>query len=477
MSKRQSTIVGIIWSAIERFAVQGIQFIVSIILARILTPQDFGVIAIVLIFLQIFQTLNESGFNTALVYKQDRDNLDYSTAFVANIIIGVVSYGILYVLSPYVAEFYNNKHLVEIMRLLSLNVIINSFGLVPLVKFTVNIDFKSLAKASLVAAVVSGIIGILTAMYLKNAYALVIQSLCYASVNVIAMSLIIRWKPIFRFSMNRFKGLFYYAYKLIGARIINVVFEDIYSLAIGKLYTPATLGCYNRSMSFRQFLSKNIINIVQRVSNPLLCEKQNNLQEMERILLNFISSTALIVYPLLLGLMVLSEPLVLVLLGEKWRLVSEMLILGCPCGFFYLISTFNRNIYNATGRTDLALKAEILKKIFFIFIFLVTMKLGIKVLLIGLIVISIIEMIIDIHFAKKQIGISFRNEFKSVIGILLTSCIMSLGISLILVMSISNILKLILGTTVGIVIYCLTCYIFNVADFKIRIKQYAKIFK
>lgn len=477
MGNRPRTIVGIVWSAVERFAVQGIQFIVSIILARILTPQDFGIIAIVLIFLQIFQTLNESGFNIALVYKQDRDKLDYNTAFIANIVIGIFSYGVLFVLSPYVAAFYNNLKLTGIMRLLSLNIIVNSFGLVPLVKFTINIDFKSLAKASLLAAIISGFIGIISAIYLRNAYALVMQSLCYSLVYVVTMSYIIKWKPSFEFSMHRFKGMFHYAYKLIGARLISVVFDDIYSLAIGKLYTPATLGCYNRAMSFRQVLSKNIINIVQRVSNPLLCEKQNNFQEMKMVLLKFISSTAFLVYPMLAGLMVLSGPLVLTLLGEKWSMVSELLILGCPCGFFYLISTFNRNIYNATGRTDLAFKAELLKKAIFILIFLITMSQGIKILLIGLIVISFIEMMIDVFLAKKQIGVTFYEEFRSVFGVIGATLVMSLAILPVLFINSDELMKLIIGILIGIVVYGTWCLVFNIADFKSRLKDNAKILK
>lgn len=467
-------IKGVVWSAIERFAVQGVQFVVSLVLARILTPNDFGLIAIVLVFLQIFQTLNESGLNLSLVYKQNRDELDYSTAFVSNIAIGLLSATIIFLIAPGIAKFYDNTALTNVMRFLSLNLIINSFGLVPLAIFTIKVDFKTLARASFTASLISGSIGITLALIFKNVYALVFQSLSYTLFNVVLMCCYAKWIPSFKFSYYRFKYLFAYAYKLIIARIINVVFEDIYSLAIGKLYSPAILGCYNRSMSFRQILSKNLINIIQRVSSPLLCAEQNDYIKMKQILLKFIQYSALIVYPLLAGLMVLSRPLVLVLLGEKWIFVSNLLILGCPCGFFYLLSTFNRNVFNATGRTDLALKSEIAKKIIFVLIFLLTMKYDIAILLIGLIIISIIEMIIDISLSKYQIKIGYVEQFRAVLGIVIATGFMSALVFVVNLFIDNTIIQLLMGIIIGVVSYSATIYIFNIADARRLIISYVK---
>lgn len=470
--KKEKAIKGVFWSSVEKFSVQGIQFIVSIILARLLTPSDFGIIAIVIVLSTIFQTINESGFNTALIHKLDRDELDYSTAFITNLTIGFTSYFLLFITAPFIANFYDNKNLIGVIRLLSLNLIINSVGLVPIAIYTIKVDFKTQARASLIAAIISGSVGIGCAVYLRNVYAIVLQQLSFSIVYVILMIIFSKWRPSFVFSGERFQGLFQYAYKLIAARVISVIFDDIYSLAIGKLYNPASLGCYNRAQSFQRFLSKNIINIVQRVSNPILCQEQNDYKQMKRTLLKFMSSTAFIVYPLLSGLMVLSKPLVLVLLGEKWAFTSEMLLYSCPVGFFYLISTFNRNIYNATGRTDLALKTEILKKCIFIVIFFLTIKYEIQILLLGLIVISIIEMLIDIYMAKKQIGITMQEEFKSLIGIICASIIMSLAILLLINFFSSAMIQLISGFLIGVTIYCTICYLLNIANFKIEINKY-----
>ena len=465
-NKKNKAIAGVAWSAIERFSVQGIQFLVSIVLARLLTPDDFGLVAITLVFSAIFQTINETGLNTALVHKLDRDDLDFSTVFYANIVIGVVSYIILFVISPFVASFYDNPQLVPVMRLLSLNLIINSFGQVQLAKYIIKVDFKTQARASLIGVFFSGTIGIVTAFATHSVYAIVIQQISNSSIFVLIMWFLAKWKPMFAFSFHRFKSLFSYAYKLILARLISVVFEDVYTLAIGKLYTPATLGYYNRAMSFRTILSRNLINIVQRVSTPLLCEAQKDNEEMQRVLLKFMSTTALFVYPLLAGLMVLSKPLVLVVLGEKWLETSTMLIYGCPVGFFYLISTFNRNIFNATGRTDWALKAEIMKKFVFIGIFLLTMNYDIKILLIGLIVISIMEMLVDTAYSRKQIGISLITQIKSLFGVLFATLLMSIAILVVNELIKSPVLQLIVGAFVGMVLYFIFCFSLNAANFR-----------
>ena len=471
---KKKVVKGVIWSAIERFSVQGIQFVVSIILARLLTPSDFGIVAIVLFFSTIFQTVNESGFSTALVHKQNRDALDYSTAFITNLIIGIISYLFLYVSAPLIAHFYDNDALIGVMRILPLNLIIQALGLVPLASFTIDVDFKTQARASLTAAIVSGAVGIGCAYSFRNVYAIVVQQISYSVVDVSLMWHFSKCRFPVKFSISRFKKLFSYAGKLIGARVINVVFDDIYSLAIGKIYTPAVLGCYNRSMSFRQVLSKNIINIVQRVSVPLLCDSQHDLVRMKSVLLRFLSSTALIVFPLLAGLMVLSQPLIMVLLGEEWLMSAKLLVYGCPCGFFYLVSTFNRNIYNATGRTDLALKTELIKKSLFVVIFLFTMNYGIEILLLGLVLISFIEMCIDVSMAKKQIKISFIEEFMALRGVSLSTFAMAFVVFFANLFIDNNYRKLMIGLIVGVVIYTVLILIFNVADCREELENYGK---
>lgn len=462
---------GIAWSAIERFATQFIQFLVSIVLARLLTPTDFGVVAIVLVFMTIFQTINESGFNTALIHKLNRTDVDFTTALITNVIIGFVGYLILYLIAPVIADFYNIEGLTEIMRVLGLSLIINSMGIVQNAQFTIRVDFKTQAKASVSAVIISGIIGVWIAYSYKSIYAIVFQNLIYAALNVTMLWILGNWHPKLIFSMESFRDLFSYGYKLILARLIGVVFDDIYSLAIGKLYAPSILAYYNRANSFRQILSKNIVNIIQRVSTPVLCKAQNSSEEMRTILLKFITLSSFVVFPLLAILMILGEDIVYVILGEKWLKTATMFYFVCPIGVCYLISTFNRNIFNATGRTDWALKSEIIKKILFVIVFIVTMKYNIKILLLGLVFDSVFEMLYDIYYAKKQIGIKYVDELKAIVPILIDVVFMSAIMLASSMIFVNHYLSLILGLLAGLSVYILIGYILNIADFKIHIRN------
>ena len=473
--KKEKAVKGVVWSAIERVSVQGVQFVISVILARLLTPNDFGLVAIVLVFSTIFQTINESGFNTALVHKQNRDDLDLSTAFITNLAIGIISYFILFFSAPLIATFYENESLVNVIRLCSLSLIFNAFGLIPIAIFTIRVDFKTQARASFTAAAVSGIVGIIAAYFLKNVYAIVIQHLTMTVIYVSLMWIFVKYRFSIRFSIERFKSLWNYAYKLTLARLINLIFDDIYSLAIGKLYTPAQLGFYNRANSFRQVSSKNIINIVQRVSVPLLCENQKNNAAMVRVHLKFMKTTALIVFPIVTGLMTLANPFIAVLLGVKWLATADLLLLVCPIEFFYLISTFNRNIYNATGRTDWALQSEIIKKIFFVIIFFVTLNTSLKFFLGGLILISILEMLYDTYFAKKQIGVTLLVQIKTLLPVFITSFTMCLLVSTVYIISTNIYFQLFVGVLIGIVSYAVICYCFNIADSRMIVKFILKL--
>ena len=472
MLKKNKVLSGIAWSSIERFSVQGVQFIVSIILARLLTPNDFGLIAIVLIFTSIFQTINESGFSVALIYKLDRDETDFSTAFFSNIVIGTLSYLIIFSIAPIISKIYDIDIITPIMRYLGLNLIITSFGIVQTAKFTINVDFKTQAKASLLAVTISGIIGIILAIKFKNVYALVIHSIVFSILHVSLSWRYAKWRPKFIFSIYRFKYLFEYANKLILSRLISVIFEDLYSFAIGKIYSPSLLGYYNRANSLMVLSSRNIVGIVQRVSVPLLCEKQNDFHQMQQVLIRFIVSTAVIVFPILSFIMIFSKPLILVLLGENWLVSAELLLYVCPIGFFYLISTFNRNIFNATGRTELALKAEIIKKLIFVGVFFITVQFDIKILLLGMILNSILEMIFDTYFSWKQIGISLLYQLKSLVPVIIATITTSVFLIPILFISATNFIKLLLGFIIGLIIYTSLCYAFNIAEIRKILRKY-----
>ena len=457
---------GVLWSAIDRFSVQGVQFIISIILARILTPSDFGLIALALIFLNILQTINDVGFGAALIHKQDRDDLDFSTIFVFNLTLGVILYTIVYFTAPIIADFFQHSRLSSLIRLLGLNLIITSFNIVQRTKLIIDVDFKTQAQGSLMATVISGCIGITCALKGFGVYSLVFQSLFSNIINVTFLWFKVVWRPSFIFSYKRFITLFSFAYKLVLARLVNNVFRELYSALIGKSFSSDLLGFYNRSNSFLHIGSSNIVSIVQRVSIPVFCKKQDNLKEMQTSLLNFTKQTAMIVCPLICGVFVLAEPLVIVLLTDKWIMSAHILKILAPTGLCYLLSAFNVNIFNATGRTDLALLSEIVKKTLSIIVILICSNWGFYFFLLGIVINSSIELIVDLYLTKKQIGLPIYRQLSNLFRICLASLLMAFITSFIIGFFDLNIVKLSLGVLIGMVSYSLCCVILGVVSLK-----------
>lgn len=464
---------GIMWSGFEKFSVQIFQFIISIILARLLSPKDFGVIAIVLVLMNIIQVFNEGGFAEALMKKLDRDNLDYSTVFYFNILFSIILYIILYVSAPYIANYFNLLQLINLLRLLGINIIITSFVVVQRTILTINVDFKTQAKASFIGIIIGGIIGIYCANKNLEAFSIVAQYLSSNLVTTIFIWIFSSWKPSFQFSFSRLKILFDYAYKLILARFVNVLFSEIYSIAIGKYYSPIQLGYFNRAKSFIGISSNNITSIVQRVSTPVLCKFQNDNKMMGEMLIKFIQKTSMLVFPLLFGLFVLSESFVYVILGPKWLSTAWILQSLCPVGILYVFSTFNMNIFNATGKTNLALQSELIKKVINIII-ITAISINFKFLILSQILVALIEFFINTWYTKKQIDLNWKKQVKSVFPIIISSLIMCFVVYLTTVKLESNIIKLFTGIFIGFISYSILCYIFNISQSKIFINKYIK---
>ena len=462
MEIKSDAIKGVIWSGLDRFSSQGVQFIVQIILARLLAPSEFGILAIASTINYIFQVINEQGFSTALMYIKNRTPKDYSTVFWSNIIIASLSYTILFITSPFISLFFNIEQLKIVIRFLGLNLFFQAIYLVPATIFTININFKVQAKATMTSALISGVIGIISAYYIRNVYAIVLQSLTYQIIYTIAIFSLSTWRPTLEFSIESFNKFFKYGYKLVLSRTINVLFEDLYTFGIGKVYSSTLLGFYNRANSFKTILSNNIIHVFQRVSMPMLCKEQDSLSNMRILLLKFISSSALIIFPLLAGLMVLRKPLVLVLLTETWIETADILLYTCPIGFMYLLCTFNRNLYNSTGRTDLALKTEIIKKIIFLFIFIISIQYDFKAILWSQLIIAFLELLIDSHVAGGLVELNLIKEIYALRKIIVSTIIMSLCIC-IYTHFISNIyLQLCGGFIVGLIVYIIICRFFSI---------------
>lgn len=463
---------GVVWSAAERFSAQAVQFVVSMVLARLLTPEIFGMVALSLVILNILQTINELGFGAALMQKLDRDELDFSTVFVLNMFLGLTLYAILFFTAPIIARLSGYCEITPVIRWIGLNLIITSFVVVQRTKLFIAVNFKTLAKASFIAVLISGSVGIWCAYSGMGVMTLVIQSLLNNAITTLLIWIYIPWRPKLVFSRHRFFRLFNYAYKLILSRLVQSVYNEVYALVVGIFYTPAQLGLYNRAKNIESISSNNITQIVQRVSTPVLCETQNDHGEMSKVLLKFINSTALIVYPLLIGLMVLARPLIVVLLTEKWEGSIWILQVVSLLGFSFVLSTFNLTVFNATGRTDLALKSELIRKTIAIIVIIAAVYHSFETLVWSQVLISLIELTINLYFTKKQIGLSIMKQLLSVFPILLSSAIMGIVVHLVSGLFDSYYWQLVVGTLAGVVTYGVICYVFNVRDSRNLVKLF-----
>lgn len=462
---------GVSWSAIERFSVQAVQFVISVILARLLMPEAYGVVALALVILHVLQTVNEMGFGAALMQKLDRDELDFSSVFVMNMVMGVSLYAILFFTAPLLERLFDVEGLATVTRWIGLNLIITSFVVVQRTKLFIAVDFKTMAKASLVAVIISGIAGVVYAYNGGGVMALVVQSLLSNLITTVLIWVQSKWRPSFRFSWERFVKLFNYAYKLILARFVNTAFNEVYSAVVGAFYSPAQLGLFNRAKSFETMSSNNITTIVQRVSTPILCEKQKNHKELGDSLMFFIRNTAFVVFPLLCGMFVLADPLIRVLLTDKWEGAIWILQVLCPVGIFYVFSTFNLNIFNATGRTDWALKCETIKKIVDFAIIIGAVSISFEALVWSQVVIAVFEMVVNLWYTKRQIGLGYFKQFKSVAGVLICSALMAFVVALVASLIDTVLLKLIVGVLAGVIVYAGLCLAINVNNSRNMIKK------
>ena len=328
-SLKDKTVKGTFWGSIERFTGQGIQFLVLIVMARLLTPKDYGLIGMITIFTSIAQTLIDSGFSQALIRKQNRTDIDNCTTFYFNIIIGCFVYALFYSIAPHVASFYNEPELESLMRVISLVVIFNSFSVVQIALYTARVDFKTQSKATIIASILSGGIGICSAYMGYKAWSLVYQQLSYAFANTFFLCLFSKWRPSLTFSWTSFRNLFSFGSRILMAGLINTIYMNMYQLVIGKVFSANILGFYSRASHFAQFPSNNISGILQRVTYPILCELQGKTEKQIKVYRKFIRVSTLIIFPLMMILAGVSRPMIMVVLGEKWNYAATLLCIMC----------------------------------------------------------------------------------------------------------------------------------------------------
>lgn len=473
-SIKHRAVKGVMWSAIERFSVQGIQFVLTIIIARLVLPSDYGLIAMLNIFLAIAQVFVDSGFSNALIQKKDRTDTDFSTVFYFNIFISVVFYLLLYFSAPYIASFYKEPDLSPVTRWIGLNIVIAGFSIVQRAKLTINVDFKRQAKASLTAVLISGGMGILLAYKDWGVWALVIQSLSNSLLNTLLLWIFAKWTPKWGFSKESFNTLFSFGSKLLLSGLLHTIYINLYSLVIGRQYSSMEVGFYNRAYQFASFPSINIVGIISRVIFPIQCEMQDDDERLKISFIKYLRMSCFVIFPLMIIVAVLSKPLILLLLTEKWLPAANLLFILCLAYMWYPVMYMNWQVLNVKGRTDLSLKAEIIKKIFSITILLLSITWGVNAMCYGILFYNICDIIIISFYVKKAIGISLWKEIIVLYPLFTISLLMG-GCTYVVILGVSSLyMKMIFGILVGISIYLSLSCLFDFPEYyyiKSRIKM------
>lgn len=465
-SLKQRTVSGVIWSAVERFSVQFVQLVVQVIIARILTPEDFGVIGMLAIFLALAQSFIDSGFSNALIRKTDRTEVDNSTVFYFNIVVGLIAYAVLFWAAPWIAQFYKTPILTPITRFIALGVFFNSLTIVQRAILTARVDFKTQAKASFVAVVISGAIGIYMAYAGYGVWALAVQAVLNYLVNTAMLWILTAWKPLWVFSWDSFKELFGFGSKLLLSGLLDTAFRNIYTIVIGKFFSAADLGFYTKASQLAQLPSSNVTGILQRVTYPLLCDYQNEDERLRNVYRKYLRLSAYVIFPLMIGLAAVAEPLIVALLKEQWLGAVLLLQILCVVMMWYPIHAINLNLLQVKGRSDLFLKLEIWKKLMATVVLCITLPFGLIWLCLGQIGTSLLSLAINTSYTGKLIQLGFFKQMKDLVPAMLYSFSMGAIVYWIIQYVDGNITKVFVGIIVGVLYYIIIGKITHSAELR-----------
>jgi teichuronic acid exporter len=466
MSLKQKTIGGLFWSFIDGFVNQGFQFIVGIILARLLSPREFGLIGMLTIFIAVSQFFVDGGFSYALIRKINCTQNDYSTIFYFNVSVAVLFYILLFAFSAAIASFFDEPQLKSLIQVLSLSLIVNSFSVIQRTILTKEINFKLQTMVSMVASIGSGIIAIWLALAGYGVWSLVALTLSRAFLNTLFLWLWAKWKPVLVFSMESFKELFSFGSKLLVSGLIDTAYRNIYYLIIGKYFSAVELGYYTRADQFQALPSQNLNGLINRVSYPVLSSIQDDIPKLKLSYQKIIKSTMLITFVLMLGMAAIAKPLILTLIGEKWLPAVVYLQLLCLVGMFYPLHSLNLNMLQVQGRSDLFLRLEIIKKVLAVPTIFIGILIGIKAMIIGMLLLSLIAYYLNSYWSGRFIDYSTWEQVKDISPSFLLASVVALCVFIAgYLLHVSNPLKLCIQVVVGGVLTIGIAEVFFMRDY------------
>lgn len=456
---------GMIWSAAGNFSLQLIGFVVGVQLARILTPDDYGLVGMLTIFTAIASCMIDSGMGNALVRKPDRTEVDCSTVYYFSIATALLMYAVLFVAAPYIADFYNQPALCDLTRVLCLTLVIGPLAGVHGTKLYIDLQFKKSSAISVAAAIVGGVVGVTCAYLGCGVWALVYMQLASSSFRVLLTWLVVRWVPAPVFSRQSFRELFGFGSKLLASAILDQTYNNIRPLLIGKVYSGADLGYYTRANQYASLPATTATGLLGGVTYPLLCKLQHDddiLREKYRLLIRL---STFVVFPLLMGLAAVAEPCIVVLITEKWLPCVLLLQILCFSLMWYPVHALNLNLLQVKGRSDLFLKLEVIKKIMGVTMLVITVPISVTAMCYGAVVTSLLCLGVNTYYTGQLIQVGFFRQMGDLLPIFLLSLAMGAGVwCLVTFLPLSPVLQLAVGIPTGALIYVIGAILFRMPE-------------
>lgn len=466
MDNGKKVLNGFAWRFLERSAAQGVAFVISIVLARLLEPKVYGTIAMVTVFTTLLQVFVDSGLGNSLIQKKDADDLDFCSVFYFNIALCLGLYLLMFVLAPHIASFYKMPELTSLVRVLSLTIIISGVKNIQQAYVSRHMLFKKFFFSTLGGTIGAAVVGIWMAYNGYGVWALIVQNIFNQCVDTAILWITVGWRPKKLFSWQRLKGLFSYGWKILTAAFIDTAYRDLRSLIIGRMYSSEDLAFYNKGQQFPKLIITNINSSIDSVLLPSLSNEQDDVVRLKAMTRKSIQISTYIIVPMMVGLAMCAEPLISIVLTDKWLPCVPYLQIFCFSFAFYPIHTANLNAIKALGRSDLYLKIEIIKKVIGLILVISTMWISVKAMAYSLIVSAIISQIINSWPNKRLLGYSYFEQIKDILPQISIAVLMGIIVYLVGMIDVSNVCKLVLQVCVGIFSYILLSHVFKIESYE-----------
>lgn len=450
---RQQTKKGLYWSFFNQFANYGMQFCVGIVMARLLSPSDYGITALPAVFMAVAYIIQNGGLSGALIRKTDLSEKDLSTAFYYSISVGIVLYVVMFFSATWIADFYNTPVLVPLIRVTALGFLWGPLGTPQNVILNRKLDFKTPTKISIISRIVSAIVGISMAFIGYGLWALVISGLLSSFLSLLMNWYVVRWIPKTGWSKDSFKYLWDYGNKMMASSLLDTLYNNIAPVFIGKFYSPAELGVYNRAQGYAMMPSQNVTGVIQGVTFPVLSKMQNDDEALAHNYRRMLKATAFIIFPIMMMLSALAHPLVIILVTAKWESCVILLQIICFSFMWYPVHAINLNLLQVKGRSDLFLRLEIIKKIVGVSILAITLPHGLIVFCCGSVVSSLIALVINTYYTGNLINVGYFKQMRDLLPIVLLGLVMFAMIHLSNYLISNMLLQIICGGILGAIVY------------------------